>query len=146
MSIFSIFEVVLFILKLVLSIFGGFTLKTIGQKFLRLAFEPFDQTHTSKKDQVHQNDNASDEFLRDEISALKHEIEIMKWNYDHKIETMELVLMSILPEYKHHQLLQNIDSKPSLARAKNVVEATEDIESNGTKYQQDKKNVSLTRN
>ena len=88
-----------------------------------------------KKDQDHQNDNTSDKFLRDEISALKH-----------KIETMELILMSVLPEYKHHQLLQNIDSKPSLARAKNVVEATEDIESNGTKYQQDKKNVSLTRN
>ena len=149
MSIFSIFEVVLFIFKLVLSIFGGFTLKTIGQKFLRLAFEPFDQTHTSKKDQVHQNDNASDEFLREEISALKHKIETMESSFEtmkSSFETMELILMSVLPEYKHHQLLQKIDSKPTLARAKNVVEATEDIESNGTKYQQDKKNVSLTRN
>ena len=77
---------------------------------------------------------------------MQSSFETMEWNYDRKFETMELILMSVLPEYKHHQLLQNIDLKPSLAREKNVVKATEDIESNGTKYHQDKKNVSLARN
>ena len=134
MSIFSIFEVVLFMFKLALSVCGGLTLKSIGEKFTIIAFEAFNKTKSSKQDQNQSSPSKINEALHKKINNLEEEIRMMK-----------LLLMTLLPKDKQFALQQNMSLKSSSVEATYDMQASRNTESDGINHHHYKKNVSLTK-
>ena len=135
MSILGMFEVALFLIKLLYNVFGGVRLKYFADKAIRVFLEKSDQTQSSKKVKAHPKKNhVCNKVLYKEIDILK------KQKMD--LRKSMLILMTLLPDDEKLKMQERINLKPTDATSTTTkIMASTDVESDGTERHHKKKKV-----